>query len=283
LSGVDTDSAVSFRGVHLAYGSVRIIDDVSLEVASGRTTAIVGESGSGKSTLLQMINGLIRPDRGEVLTLGRRVEESDPIALRRRIGYAVQGSALFPHLDVETNVTLLARLEGWQPERRRARLEALMGGPVEFAQSHHNCIMTKYPGYSSATLWHQDIRYWSFDRPELVSTWLALGDENPANGSLQVIPGSHRLELDRGRLDAELFLRPELPENAELIATAVPVTLAAGDVLFFDAQTFHAAGTNTTDEVKLSAVFTYHRRDNRPIAGTRSANYPSLEMQGRRD
>jgi phytanoyl-CoA hydroxylase len=172
----------------------------------------------------------------------------------------------------------------WAPSAAlAARLEALMGGPVEFAQSHHNCIMTKYPGYSSATLWHQDIRYWSFDRPELVSTWLALGDENPANGSLQVIPGSHRLELDRGRLDAELFLRPELPENAELIATAVPVTLAAGDVLFFDAQTFHAAGTNTTDEVKLSAVFTYHRRDNRPIPGTRSANYPSLEMQGRRD
>ena len=163
------------------------------------------------------------------------------------------------------------------------RLEALMGGAVRLAQSHHNCIMTKYPGYSSATLWHQDIRYWSFDRPELVSTWLALGDENPDNGSLQVIPGSHRLELDRGRLDAELFLRPELPENAELIDTAVPVTLAAGDVLFFDAQTFHAAGTNTTGEVKLSAVFTYHRRDNRPIPGTRSANYPSLEMQKRRN
>jgi len=126
LSGVDTDSAVSFRGVHLAYGSVRIIDDVSLEVASGRTTAIVGESGSGKSTLLQMINGLIRPDGGEVRTLGQRVADADRIALRRRIGYAVQGSALFPHLDVATNVTLLARLEGWRPERRRARLEELL-------------------------------------------------------------------------------------------------------------------------------------------------------------
>lgn len=158
------------------------------------------------------------------------------------------------------------------------RLEALLEGSVELAQSHHNCIMTKHPGYSSATLWHQDIRYWSFDRPELVSVWLALGEELPENGALQVIPGSHRLLLDRGRLDAELFLRPELPENAELIDSAVSVRLAPGDVLFFDAQTFHAAGTNNTGEVKLSAVFTYHRSDNRPIPGTRSSAYPSLPM-----
>ncbi|TVS17468.1 MAG: phytanoyl-CoA dioxygenase family protein [Gammaproteobacteria bacterium] len=158
------------------------------------------------------------------------------------------------------------------------RLAALLGGPVCLAQSHHNCIMTKHPGYSSATLWHQDIRYWSFDRPELISVWLALGDEVAANGALQMIPESHREQLDRGRLDAELFLRPELPENQGLIDSAVLVELRAGDVVFFDAQTFHAAGMNRSDDVKLSAVFTYHRDDNLPIPGTRSANYPSLIM-----
>jgi phytanoyl-CoA hydroxylase len=140
--------------------------------------------------------------------------------------------------------------------------------------------MTKHPGFSSATLWHQDIRYWSFDRPELISVWLALGDEVAANGALQMIPGSHREQLDRGRLDAELFLRPELPENQELIDSAVLVELRAGDVVLFDAQTFHAAGMNRSDVVKLSAVFTYHREDNHPIPGTRSANYPSLPVAG---
>lgn len=154
----------------------------------------------------------------------------------------------------------------------------LLGGEARLAQGHHNCVMTKFPGYSSATLWHQDIRYWSFDAPELVSVWLALGRESVANGALKVIPGSHRLELDRGRFDAELFLRPELPENAALIDTAVSVELAPGDVLFFDARTFHAAGRNETDAVKLSLVFTYHRDENRPIPGTRSANYPSLPL-----
>jgi phytanoyl-CoA hydroxylase len=159
------------------------------------------------------------------------------------------------------------------------RVEALLGGPARVAQGHHNCVMTKHPGFSSATLWHQDIRYWSFDEPRLVSAWLALGDEHPGNGGLRLIPGSHRLHLDRGRLDADLFLRPELPENAELIDAAEGVELAAGDVLLFDAQTFHAAGRNDSDRVKLSFVTTYHREDNRPIPGTRSANYPSLPLR----
>lgn len=160
-------------------------------------------------------------------------------------------------------------------------VRALLGGEARLAQGHHNCVMTKFPGFSSATLWHQDIRYWSFDAPELVSAWLALGPEREANGALKLIPGSHRLELDRGRFDADLFLRPELPENAALIDTAVSVELEAGDVVFFDARTFHAAGRNATDEVKLSLVFTYHREDNRPIPGTRSANYPSLRLAER--
>ena len=47
---------------------------------------------------------------------------------------------------------------------------------VMLSQSHHNCMMTKFPGYSSMTSWHQDNRYWSFDQPNLVSVWMALAD-----------------------------------------------------------------------------------------------------------
>jgi len=147
------------------------------------------------------------------------------------------------------------------------------------AQSHHNCVMTKYPGHSSATLWHQDIRYWSFDRPDLVTVWLALGREHADNGALRIIPGSHRLRLDRGRLDAELFLRPELSENRQLIDSARTVELRPGDALLFHCDAFHAAGRNDTDTVKLSVVFTYHAADNRPIPGTRSASYPSIPVR----
>jgi len=160
-------------------------------------------------------------------------------------------------------------------------LTELLGAPGLLSQCHHNCVMTKHPGYSSATLWHQDIRYWSFDRPELISAWFALGEEREVNGALQVIPGSHLLELDRGRLDAELFLRPELEENAALIAQARTVDLAAGDVLLFHCRLFHAAGRNMTGVVKLSPVFTYHAQDNHPIPGTRSSAFPSIPFAGR--
>ena len=58
-----------------------------------------------------------------------------------------------------------------------AQLEPAARPEVELSQAHHNCVMTKDPRYSSLTSWHRDIRYWSFERPELVSVWLALGRE----------------------------------------------------------------------------------------------------------
>ena len=121
--------------------------------------------------------------------------------------------------------------------------------------------MTKFPGLSSTTGWHQDIRYWSFDRPELVNVWLALGPEYPENGGMRLVPGAHRLDVDRGRFDAALFLRQELPDNAELLRHAVDADLNAGDVLFFHCRTFHAASDNITTENKYSLVFSYRAED----------------------
>ena len=157
-------------------------------------------------------------------------------------------------------------------------LKPWLGTDLLLSQCHHNCVMTKHPGYSSATLWHQDIRYWSFDRPELLSVWLALGEENSRNGALRIIPGSHRLNLDRGCFDRDLFLRPDLPENKALIRRSREVALGPGDVLFFHCRTMHAAGVNRSDQIKLSCVFTYHAADNRPIPNTRSDRYPGLPL-----
>jgi len=159
-------------------------------------------------------------------------------------------------------------------------LKQIIVNDVRLSQCHHNCVMTKHPGYSSNTLWHQDIRYWSFDRPELVSAWFALRPENRANGALEAIPGSHRIDMDRGRFDRDLFLRSEIPENQELLRQAITVELNAGDVLLFHCRLFHAAGKNRTDRVKLSPVFTYHSGDNLPIPGTRSSQYPSVNIDG---
>ena len=149
---------------------------------------------------------------------------------------------------------------------------------VYLSQCHHNCIMTKYPRHSSATLWHQDIRYWSFDRPELISVWLALGRETPENGALKIIPGSHRLNVEQGRLDSALFLRTDLEQNQVMIGQAKSLELGPGDVLFFHCRSFHAAGMNLTDTLKMSLVFTYYTGDNNPISRTRSARLPGIPL-----
>ncbi|MGD9856794.1 MAG: phytanoyl-CoA dioxygenase family protein [Planctomycetaceae bacterium] len=156
------------------------------------------------------------------------------------------------------------------------RLRQMLGPALVCPLAHHNCIMTKSPQFSSETGWHQDIRYWSYEQPELVSVWLALGKEHLENGCLSLLPGTHRQTFTRDRLDDDLFLRPELPQNQALIRTAVPAELEPGDVLFFHARTFHAAGANRTSDVKLSVVFTYRSAENRPLPGSRSDSLPEL-------
>ena len=117
--------AVVFKGVHKAYGATEVLHDVHLALPPGQTTALLGPSGSGKSTILQLINGVLKPTAGRVEVFGAPLPEDDLPAFRRRLGYAVQGSALFPHLTVRDNIALLAKLEGWSPARQAARLQTL--------------------------------------------------------------------------------------------------------------------------------------------------------------
>jgi phytanoyl-CoA hydroxylase len=158
----------------------------------------------------------------------------------------------------------------------REHLQGLLGARPCLSQAHHNCIMTKNPRYSSVTGWHRDIRYWSYQRPELVSAWLALGPERADNGCLSLLPGSHVLDLAPGQLDENQFLRADAPSNRELLESAVRAELAPGDLLLFHCRLFHAAGRNTTADTKFSLVFTYHAEDNLPVAGSRSASVPSV-------
>ncbi len=156
------------------------------------------------------------------------------------------------------------------------RLQQLLGPKIVCPLAHHNCIMTKQPAFSSDTGWHQDIRYWSFQRPELVNAWIALGQERLENGGLLVIPGSHRVAYTPQQFDAATFFRADLPENQSLIEKRVVVELMPGDVLFFHCLTLHAATRNYTTTPKWSAVFTFRPADNLPLPGSRSALSPEL-------
>ena len=165
-----------------------------------------------------------------------------------------------------------ASFRAWaEDERIVTRMEQLFGEPVCLTLAHHNCVMTKHPRYGTATGWHRDIRYWRFLRPDLVTVWLALGEESDANGALRVIPGSHRLDIQPSQLDELDFLRPDVAQNQALFAQGIALELHPGDVLFFHSGLFHSAGTNTGNEVKTSVVFAYRGQSNSPLAGSRSA------------
>lgn len=110
------------------YTSATALDAATLSFPDGVITALIGPSGCGKSTLLKLCNGLIRPDSGVVRVFGEPIDYSALPVLRRRLGYAVQGNVLFPHLTARGNITLLAQLENWtaaQIDERVAELMAL--------------------------------------------------------------------------------------------------------------------------------------------------------------
>jgi phytanoyl-CoA hydroxylase len=155
-------------------------------------------------------------------------------------------------------------------------LQQLLGQVVFLSQAHHNCIMTKQPAFSSITGWHRDSRYWSFARADLVSAWLALGNERAENGCLWVIPGSHRTAIEADQLDEKQFLKTDFAKNKALLQQTIEVPLAQGDLLLFHSNLFHAAGRNTTDKTKFSMVFTYRSGDNPPQSGSRSTSQPEL-------
>lgn len=162
--------------------------------------------------------------------------------------------------------------------RLAAVVSELLCVPPVLVQTHHNCVMTKQPRFSSETGWHQDIRYWSYERPDLVTAWLALTHERRENGCLRLLPGSQAWSVPSEAFDERLFLRTEHPEARIWLGREVPAALAPGDLLLFHALTLHAAGRNASDRAKLSLVFTYKDRDNKPLPGSRSSALPDIAL-----
>lgn len=115
------NTVIEFRDVCKAYGDHVVLDHLSLGIERGAFVTIVGASGGGKTTALKMVNGLVSPDSGQVLVDGQSVAEKNLVELRRSIGYAIQGSVLFPHLTVEQNIAYVPSLLN---RRDRGRTEA---------------------------------------------------------------------------------------------------------------------------------------------------------------
>jgi osmoprotectant transport system ATP-binding protein len=102
------------------------VDQVSFEVEDGAFVVLLGPSGCGKTTLLKMINRLYEPTSGRILVGGVDARSLKATELRRRIGYAIQQTGLFPHMRIEQNIAVVPRLLGWDQLRIDARIDELL-------------------------------------------------------------------------------------------------------------------------------------------------------------
>lgn len=124
---------IEYRNVSREYpggnGSadvVRAVRDVTLRVETGEFCVLLGPSGCGKTTLLRMANRLTEPTSGTILIDGKNIAEENPVALRRRIGYVIQGVGLFPHRTVARNIGTTLELLGTDKRKIDRRADELL-------------------------------------------------------------------------------------------------------------------------------------------------------------
>lgn len=118
---------IEFRDVaYVLPNGQPLLAELNLQVLRGETLVLLGRSGSGKTTTLKLINRLLTPSGGEVRVNGTSTAEVDVIRLRRSIGYVIQDVGLFPHFTVEKNIALVPRIEGWDAQRIRQRIDELL-------------------------------------------------------------------------------------------------------------------------------------------------------------
>lgn len=127
---------IKFEKVSKSYKDKKVLQNVSFEIEAGTITSIIGESGCGKTTTLKMINRLIEPTQGKITIKNQDIKKTNPIKLRRKIGYVIQQTGLFPHMTVRENIELISKLEKKNPKKIKERtlemMEMVALNPDEF-------------------------------------------------------------------------------------------------------------------------------------------------------
>ncbi|GAA0803046.1 ABC transporter ATP-binding protein [Faecalicatena orotica] len=120
--------AIEFRDVSKKFNGsgYYAVDHVSFSVEEGEFITILGSSGCGKTTLLKMVNRLYEPEAGKIFLFGEDTSGLDVVKLRRRIGYVIQQTGLFPHMTIEENVATVPKLLKWDKEKTKERVRELL-------------------------------------------------------------------------------------------------------------------------------------------------------------
>jgi osmoprotectant transport system ATP-binding protein len=119
-------SLIEFQNAGKRYGGNTVLKRLTLRIEPGELVVFIGRSGGGKTTALEMINAMVMPDEGCVTVRGKDVAKTDPISLRRSIGYCVQNTSLFPHMTIAANILYVPVLLGMKRDARMARVLELL-------------------------------------------------------------------------------------------------------------------------------------------------------------
>jgi len=108
-----SEPVISIRGLYKSFGTLDVLKGIDLDVFKGENVVVLGRSGTGKSVLIKILVGLLKPDKGNVCVLGKDVpalKGKDLDALRLKVGFSFQNSALYDSMDIRQNLEFPLRM-----------------------------------------------------------------------------------------------------------------------------------------------------------------------------